>query len=38
MKVVKHLLFLYVWSGCENHSMWVWSLTHFTRASFGTKQ
>ena len=36
LKVVKPLS--YVWSGYENHSMWVWSLKHFTRASFGVKQ
>ena len=36
MKAVKHLL--YVWSGYENHSMWVWSLTRCPMASFGAKQ
>ncbi len=36
MKVVTHLV--YVWSGCGNHSMWVWSLNHCTRASFSAKQ
>ena len=36
MKVVKQLS--YVWSGCGNHSMWVWSLNHCTRASFSAKQ
>ena len=34
--IVNHLV--YVWSGCGNHSMWVWSLNHCTRASFGAKQ
>jgi hypothetical protein len=36
MKVVNHLS--YVWSGCENQSMWVWSLNHCTWVSFGAKQ
>jgi hypothetical protein len=30
MKVVNHLL--YVWSGCEKHSTWVWSLNHCRKA------
>ena len=36
MKIVNHLS--YVWSGCGNQSMWVWSLNHCTRTSFGAKQ
>ena len=36
MKVVKHLS--YVWRGCVNHSMWVWSLKQCTRGSFSAKQ
>jgi hypothetical protein len=36
MKVVKHLL--YVWSGCENHTMRLLSPNHCTKASFSTKQ
>ena len=31
MKCVKHLS--YVWSGGGNHSTWVWSLKHCTRAA-----
>ena len=36
VKVVKHLL--YVCRICGNHSTWVWSHNHCTRASFSTKQ
>ena len=36
MKVVNHLA--YVWSACENHSMWVWSLNQCTRALFAVPQ
>jgi hypothetical protein len=36
VKVGKHLV--YVWGGYGNHSMWVWSLNHCTKASFSTKQ
>ena len=36
MKVVKHVV--YIWSGCRNHSTWVWRLNHHTKASFSTKQ
>ena len=36
MKVVNHLL--YIWSGCEKHSTWVWSLNHCTKALLSTKQ
>ena len=36
MKVVKPLA--YVWRGCENHTMWLWSPNHCTKASFSTKQ
>ena len=36
MKVVKHLS--YVWRGCVNHSMWVWSLKQCTSGSFSAKQ
>ena len=32
MNGIKHLL--YVWSGCENHIMWVWSLNQCTLTSF----
>ena len=28
MNILKHLL--YVWSRCENHSMWVWNLNQCT--------
>ena len=36
MKVVNH--HLYVSSGCGKHSMWAWSLSHCTGASFSAKQ
>ncbi len=32
MNVLKHLV--YVWSGCGNHSMWVWGLNQCTLTSF----
>jgi hypothetical protein len=35
MKVLNHLV--YVWSGCGNHSMWVWSLDQCTMILFSTQ-
>jgi hypothetical protein len=27
-------LLVYIWSGCGNHSIWVWGLNHCTLTSF----
>ncbi len=34
MDGLKHLVLVYVWSGCGNHSMWVLGLNQSTLASF----
>ena len=34
MNGLKLKLLVYVWSGCGNHSMWVWGLNHCTLTSF----
>ena len=34
MKVVKYLS--YVWTGCGNHSMWVWSVNHSAQGLHST--
>ncbi len=34
MNGLKHLVLVYVWSGCENHSMWVLGLNQSTLALF----
>ena len=35
MNIIHHLP--YGWSGCGNHSMWVWGLNQGRMASFGTQ-